>query len=79
MTEDDVLEYLGSKFDNTQMEFWKMQMQNSIEEHKRTFSTAQLDFSLALQREDPVNYPSIRNIFVLPDEATLEKYSNSKS
>lgn len=79
MTDDDVIEYFEGKFDETQVEFFKMQMQNPIEEDKRTFSTAQKEFSLALFREDPENYSSMRRIFVLPDESTIKNYSKNKT
>lgn len=76
MTDEDVIEYFSNRFNDTQMEFFKMQLQNPVEEHKRTYSSAQKDIALALYRDDPEGYLSTRSIFVLPDEVTLENHSN---
>lgn len=75
-TDENVIKYLGCKFNKPQLQFTKMQLYNCGKRvHGRRYNSEQKNMTLAIMKQGPKNYASMRRMFIMPGVSTLGRHS----
>lgn len=76
LNNDKLISYLSKKFNQHQMEFLKMQINNSGKRnHGQRYTPEQKSLSLAIYKQSPKTYRFLQKLFTLPSKKTLARHS----
>lgn len=76
LNDDNVLDYLRTIFNATQMTFFNMQLTNTRKKRKaRGYTTEGKSLALILYKHGPKNYRFMQKTFALPSKRTLGRFS----
>lgn len=74
-TDDNVVNYLSTKFNKQQLELFKMQINNAGKHpNARRYNDNQKSLSLSMYKQSPKKYRFLRRFLILPGKSTLGRH-----